>query len=84
LRDEFCVIFIDNLNNPTGQFIDLESIEEIVKETYRKDIIGIVDEAYGDYLEADLSAVNISNRYSKLVVTRTFTKRYGIGQFRVG
>ena len=44
----------------------------------------IVDEAYGDYVHEKHSAVNLINRYDNLVVTRTFSKGFGIAKFRVG
>lgn len=43
-----------------------------------------LDEAYGDYVEERHSTVNLIDRYKNLAVTRTFTKGYGIGRFRVG
>ena len=79
-----CIVYIDNPNNPTGQLIGLSDIEIIIRETAKKDIIVIIDEAYGDYVEEKYSAVNLINKYKNLVVTRTFTKGYGIGRFRVG
>lgn len=84
LTKDYCILYIDNPNNPTGQFIDLSDIEEIVKEAKKKDVVVIVDEAYGDYVEEKHSAVNLVNRYDNLVVTRTFSKGYGIAKFRIG
>ena len=84
IKPDHCIVYIDNPNNPTGQLISLSDIETIVKEAARKDIVVIIDEAYGDYVEEKYSAVNLINKYKNLVVTRTFTKGYGIGRFRVG
>ncbi len=84
IKPDYCIVYIDNPNNPTGQFISLSEIRTIVKEAARKDTIVIIDEAYGDYVEEKHSAVNLINKYKNLVVTRTFTKGYGIGRFRVG
>jgi len=84
IRPDHCIVYIDNPNNPTGQFISLGDIEIIVREAAKKDVIVIMDEAYGDYFEERYSAVNLFNGYKNLVITRTFTKGYGIGQFRVG
>ncbi|MBW1712029.1 MAG: histidinol-phosphate aminotransferase family protein [Deltaproteobacteria bacterium] len=76
--------YLDNPNNPSGQLIDLGDIEAIVRAAQEKDILVIVDEAYGDYISEDHSAVNLLDRYDNLTVTRTFSKGFGIGQFRVG
>ena len=79
-----CMIYIDNPNNPTGQLISLSNVESIVREGKRKDSLVLIDEAYGEYIEEKHSAVQLVNRYQNLVVTRTFSKGYGIGGFRVG
>ena len=84
ITPDYSIVYIDNPNNPTGQFSSLSDIRTIIKEASRKDIIVIIDEAYADYVEEEHSAVNLINEYKNLVVTRTFTKGYGIGQFRVG
>jgi histidinol-phosphate aminotransferase len=84
ITPDYSIVFIDNPNNPTGQFISLSDIETIIREAAKKEIIVIIDEAYGDYVEEKYSAVNLFNNYQNIVVTRTFTKGYGIGQFRVG
>ncbi len=84
MKPDYPIEYIDNPNNPTGQLICLGDIEAIVKEAAKKDMVVIVDEAYGDYVEEKHSAVNLINEYSNLVVTRTFTKGYGIGRIRVG
>jgi histidinol-phosphate aminotransferase len=39
------IVYIDNPNNPTGQFINLSDIEKIVKEAAKKDIVALIDEA---------------------------------------
>lgn len=84
IKPDYCIVYIDNPNNPTGQLISLSDIETITREAARRDIVVIIDEAYGDYVEERCSAVNLFNRYKNLVVTRTFTKGYGVGRFRVG
>lgn len=84
VKMDHSIIYIDNPNNPTGQLIDLRAIETIVREAAKKKITVLLDEAYGDYVEQEFSAVKLIPEYNNLVVTRTFTKGYGIGQFRVG
>jgi len=84
MESDQSIVYIDNPNNPTGQFINLSDIEKIVKEAAEKDIVVLIDEAYGDYVEEKNSAINLVNQYKNLVVTRSFTKGYGIGHFKVG
>ena len=84
IKPDYCLIYIDNPNNPTGQLISLGDIEEIVREAEKKDVVALVDEAYADYAEKENSAVNLVNRYQNLIVTRTFTKGYQFAGIRVG
>jgi histidinol-phosphate aminotransferase len=78
------IVYLNNPNNPTGESISLELIEAVVKEAARRGAAVILDEAYGDYLEERNSAVKLIGRYPNLIVTRTFSKCYGLAQVRVG
>lgn len=81
---EYCLIYIDNPNNPTGQMISLSAIEAVVGEAEVKDVAVIVDEAYGDYIEQRQSAVSLVREYRNLIVVRTFGKGFGLGSLRIG
>jgi len=81
---EYCLIYIDNPNNPTGQMISLSVIETVVGEAKVKDVAVIVDEAYGDYIEQRQSAVSLVREYRNLIVVRTFGKGFGLGSLRIG
>jgi histidinol-phosphate aminotransferase len=77
-------IYIDNPNNPTGQCIDISDIDRIVAEALRNDITVIIDEAYGDFMPKENSAVKLFERYPNLAVVRTMSKGYGLAGMRVG
>jgi len=77
-------IYIDNPNNPTGQSIDIADIETIVRKALRKDITVIVDEAYGDFMPKENSAVQLFSKYPNLVVVRTLSKGFGLAGLRIG
>lgn len=77
-------IYIDNPNNPTGQCIDVSDIEEIIKGALKKDITVIIDEAYGDFMPKENSAVQLFAKYPNLVVVRTLSKGYGLAGMRIG
>jgi histidinol-phosphate aminotransferase len=77
-------IYIDNPNNPTGQCIDIEEIEEIIAKALRKDITVIIDEAYGDFMPKENSAVQLFSKYPNLAVVRTLSKGYGLAGIRAG
>lgn len=80
----YCLVYLDNPNNPTGQVTGLEEIEEIVRKAEKKEVVVIVDEAYGDYMEKERSAISLINEYQNLIVVRSFSKGYGLAGLRVG
>ncbi len=77
------IVFLASPNNPTG---GTDSPEEIVAlaRSLPEDVIFCLDEAYAEYLDrtADLRPLMAEGR--KLVVTRTFSKAYGLAGLRVG
>ena len=84
INDDLKLIYLDNPNNPTGQIIPLEAIEKVLKSALGKNIVVIVDEAYGDYMNENNSAVNLVPKYENLIVTKTFSKAYGLAGLRGG
>jgi histidinol-phosphate aminotransferase len=79
------VVFVANPNNPTGTFIAPSALEAFVADVPR-DVVVVLDEAYYEYLEpGDRSnATTWPKRYPNLVVTRSFSKAYGLAALRVG
>lgn len=84
MDNSFDVISIENPNNPTGQIIDIEDVEEIIKKAKQNDSIVIVDEAYGDYMPLENSAIKLVNKYDNLMVLRSASKFYGLANHRIG
>lgn len=74
------LIFLCSPNNPTGNLFEKESILELLKKF---DGIVVIDEAYAEFSEADSWVDEIKN-YPNLVVTRTFSKAYGLAGIRLG
>lgn len=79
------MIFIANPNNPTGTWIDRQTLTGFLDQV-RDDIIVVLDEAYFEYVaDADYpNGLELVDRYSNLVVTRTFSKVYGLAGLRIG
>lgn len=79
------VIFIANPNNPTGTWLGAEELEAFVAALPAHALV-VVDEAYFEYVGApeypDTS--RWLQRYPNLIVTRTFSKAYGLAGLRVG
>ncbi len=80
-----CVAWIANPNNPTGTFIAAEAIENFLKQVPER-VLVVLDEAYNEYLPPDARADTARwfKRYPNLIVTRTFSKAYGLAGIRVG
>ena len=76
------IIFITNPNNPTGTFISIKEIEEFLSQI-DKNILVVLDEAYIEYLNNNHS-LNLLSQYPNLVITRTFSKIYGLAALRIG
>lgn len=79
------MIFIANPNNPTGTWIDQSSLTHFLDQL-RDDIIVVLDEAYFEYVDADgyPDGIELFKRYPNVVVTRTFSKAYGLAALRMG
>lgn len=78
------LFIVENPNNPTGQVIALEDLEKIAKKAAQLGRLLVVDEAYGEYLPARSSAMNLIPGYPNVVVTRTFSKGFGMAGLRLG
>jgi histidinol-phosphate aminotransferase len=85
LDDRTRLVFIANPNNPTGTWIAAERLESFVSSVPDNALV-IVDEAYAEYLDdpAYPDTVSWLDRYPNLVVTRTFSKAFGLAGLRVG
>jgi len=77
--------FIANPNNPTGTMARARELEDFIAALPRE-VLVVLDEAYNEYLPGDLKPDSIGwlKRYPNLVVTRTFSKVYGLAGLRVG
>jgi histidinol-phosphate aminotransferase len=85
VTDTTRVVFVANPNNPTGTYLPHGEVARLAR-SLREDVILIVDEAYDDYVRADghQSALALMDARERLVVTRTFSKVYGMGGARAG
>jgi len=79
------LIFIANPNNPTGTFLTAEELYSFLGQV-PEDVIVVLDEAYFEYVSTELQAPSISwlEQFSNLIITRTFSKAYGLAGLRVG
>lgn len=84
ISNKYDVIHIENPNNPTGQIIDIKDIEKVVIKAKKLDIIVIIDEAYGEYMSPENSAIQLVDKYDNIVVLRSASKFYGLPNHRIG
>jgi histidinol-phosphate aminotransferase len=85
VTDDTRVVWLANPNNPTGTLVASERLEAFVKRLPER-VIVVIDEAYNEYLHANLRAPTVAwlKRHPNLVITRTFSKAYGLAGLRVG
>ncbi|MFN0038280.1 MAG: histidinol-phosphate transaminase [Burkholderiales bacterium] len=85
VRKDTRVIFVANPNNPTGTWNPPDSILTFLR-TVPRQVLVVLDEAYFEYLDPAQrgAAVAWIREYPNLVVTRTFSKAYGLAGMRVG
>jgi len=76
------IIVITSPHNPTGCKIDGKAIETIVKENPESLIL--LDEAYWGFTEEDIDVRRLVESYSNIIISRTFSKFYGLANMRVG
>jgi len=83
--DDTRVVFIANPNNPTGTFLTADRIDAFLAKV-PSEVVVVLDEAYNEYLAPALrfdSAVWL-RRHPNLLISRTFSKAYGLAGLRVG
>jgi histidinol-phosphate aminotransferase len=85
ITPETRIVFIANPNNPTGTFLPAPDILRFLEHVPR-DVLVILDEAYNEYLP-DVSRVDTIkwlDIFPNLLITRTFSKIYGMAGIRIG
>ncbi len=79
------LVFLANPNNPTGTYVKAEDVR-LLLSSVPEDVVVVVDEAYHEYVKASdyASALTMRDVRKNLIVTRTFSKAFGLGGMRVG
>lgn len=77
-------LYVDNPNNPTGDFASLEVIRNLADFALSHNDVLIVDEAYADLLPDEQSAIHLVDYYQNLIVLRGVAKTIGLAGARVG
>ncbi len=79
------VVFFANPNNPTGTFVKAQAVARFI-EAVPRDVVVVLDEAYNEYLPPELrfESAQWVRQHPNLIVSRTFSKAYGLAGLRVG
>lgn len=79
------MIFVANPNNPTGTFLSKEALERFIAAVPQH-VLVVLDEAYYEYVPSNERAPSMQwiAQYPNLVVSRTFSKAYGLAGLRAG
>lgn len=89
ITSETKIVYVANPNNPTGTYLSIEAIETFlagVAARHGTRVTVVLDEAYNEFLEPSLrvDGVALVKRYPNLIVSRSFSKAYGLAGLRVG
>lgn len=79
------IVFIANPNNPTGTYASRAEIARL-HAGLRSDILLVLDHAYAEYIEGDVEdgGMALAESAPNVLVTRTFSKLYGLAAERIG
>ncbi len=79
------IIFIANPNNPTGSYLTKSEIEKLITEV-PKNVLIVLDHAYEEFVDVEgyPNAIDLVNQHDNVVLTRTFSKIYGLASLRIG
>ena len=79
------LIFLANPNNPTGSMVSHKALENLL-QMLSQDIIVVIDEAYAEYVTDAVypKSFELRKKYTNLVITRSFSKAYGLAGLRIG
>jgi histidinol-phosphate aminotransferase len=79
------MVFIANPNNPTGTYIPIDEVRRL-RNGLRSDIVLVLDAAYSEYVSRNdyEAGIELVATTSNTVMTRTFSKIYGLAALRIG
>lgn len=85
VRSDTRIVFVANPNNPTGTWVTPDDMERFIASVPPQ-VLVVLDEAYNEYLRPEFRADSLAwlKKYPNLLITRTFSKVYGLAGLRVG
>jgi histidinol-phosphate aminotransferase len=85
IRPDTRIVWVANPNNPTGTFLPYPQLKAFL-QAVPQDVVVVLDEAYNEYLPLADRADTVAwlAEFPNLVITRTFSKIYGLAGLRIG
>ena len=78
------LVFLANPNNPTGSFLPQSEVERL-RAGLPPEVLLVLDSAYAEYVDRpDYDPVALVNAGDTTIMTRTFSKIFGLGGMRIG
>ena len=77
------LIYVANPNNPTGTLLGDDELYSFLKKV-PKNVPVVLDQAYFEYLNIEDHSIGWLKEFENLIITRTFSKAYGLAGLRVG
>lgn len=78
------LLYICNPNNPTGNFIDIDTIRKIVDYCRSMSIKVILDEAYSFFLQGECDTRNLLKEFDNIFIMKSLTKIFNLSGIRIG
>jgi histidinol-phosphate aminotransferase len=76
------IVILVNPNNPTGTAIPEKDILKIIQKAQENEAVVLIDEAYYEFYGK--SCLELIRKYENVIITRTFSKAYGLAGLRIG
>jgi len=85
VTDKTRIIFLGNPDNPSGKYLTQKQLEDFLNGL-RENIIVFIDEAYYEYVRSKdyVDSLGLLKKHKNIIVSRTFSKMYGLAGLRVG
>ena len=83
INKDTALVYFANPNSPTNYYISREDIIKVLKKAKDVDAVVLVDECYIDFSGMP-SCIDMINEYDNLIVSRSFSKAFGLAGLRLG
>jgi histidinol-phosphate aminotransferase len=85
VSDKTRMVFIANPNNPTGTYVPFKEVRRL-HEALPSSVLLVLDAAYAEYVRANdyEAGLELVGAHANVVMTRTFSKIYGLASLRIG